>query len=409
MLGLVCFMCPGLFNALNGLGASGQVDSATSANANAALYAAFACFSIPSGSINNQLGSRLTLLLGTTGYALYVGSYLALNIHPQVDGFVIAAGVLLGISASLLWTAQGSLILSYPTESQKGRFISIFWCIYNLGGVVGAAASLALNFKSMIAFLILTMTGVCIPALMVDPNKMCRTDGTQVLIAPRPSWKVAFYGLWVAIKTDPFIIMLFPMFFASNWAYTWEFNNYNRPLFTIRARSLNNLLYWIAQIIGSLFIGFILDHKRLRRRIRAFSGWSTVFIVVWAVYIWAYFYERTYTRESVILNPDKISIGTRSYVGHALLYILCGSLDSMTQIFVYWIIGAMSNDPAKLAQFMGLYKSIQSAGAAGIWRVDAVKYPFMNIFVSAWILVVAGLMFSLPMIYLRVKDSTDVM
>ncbi|KAG6829301.1 hypothetical protein H0H87_011967 [Tephrocybe sp. NHM501043] len=42
LLGFVCFMCPGLFNALNGLGAGGQVDSTTSANANSTLYATFA-------------------------------------------------------------------------------------------------------------------------------------------------------------------------------------------------------------------------------------------------------------------------------------------------------------------------------------------------------------------------------
>ena len=42
LLGFVCFMCPGLFNALNGLGAGGQVDTTTSANANAALYATLA-------------------------------------------------------------------------------------------------------------------------------------------------------------------------------------------------------------------------------------------------------------------------------------------------------------------------------------------------------------------------------
>lgn len=41
-LGFVCFMCPGLFNALNGLGGGGQVDPTTSANANSALYATFA-------------------------------------------------------------------------------------------------------------------------------------------------------------------------------------------------------------------------------------------------------------------------------------------------------------------------------------------------------------------------------
>lgn len=42
MLGFVCFMGPGLFNALNGLGGGGQLSATTSANSNAALYATFA-------------------------------------------------------------------------------------------------------------------------------------------------------------------------------------------------------------------------------------------------------------------------------------------------------------------------------------------------------------------------------
>jgi len=46
------------------------------------------------------------------------GSYLAMNIHPDAGGFVVAAGALLGVCAGLLWTAQGSLMMGYPTESQ---------------------------------------------------------------------------------------------------------------------------------------------------------------------------------------------------------------------------------------------------------------------------------------------------
>ena len=42
LLGLVCFMCPGSFNALNGLGAAGRVDSKVNSNSNSALYATFA-------------------------------------------------------------------------------------------------------------------------------------------------------------------------------------------------------------------------------------------------------------------------------------------------------------------------------------------------------------------------------
>ena len=74
-----------------------------------------------------------------------------MNIHPTASGFVIAAGVILGVCAGLLWTAQGSLMLGYPTESQKGRFIAIFWSIFNLGGVVGASVSLGQNFDSEVS------------------------------------------------------------------------------------------------------------------------------------------------------------------------------------------------------------------------------------------------------------------
>lgn len=51
LLGFVCFMCPGLFNALNGLGAGGQINSTTSANANSTLYATFAVAAFFAGSV----------------------------------------------------------------------------------------------------------------------------------------------------------------------------------------------------------------------------------------------------------------------------------------------------------------------------------------------------------------------
>ncbi|KAF9817447.1 hypothetical protein IEO21_03404 [Rhodonia placenta] len=419
MLGFVCFMGPGLFNALNGLGGGGQLSTTTSANANVALYATFAFTAFFAGSINNVLGPRLTLLLGSSGYALYIGSYLTVNIHPKAGAFVIAAGAVLGICAGLLWTAQGCLMLAYPIESQKGAFIGIFWTIFNLGGVVGASVSLGQNFHSTvflvgngtyIGFLVLTCIGVLIPMLMANPDKMRRSDGTKVMTLRHPSWKTEFYGLWITLRTDPTIILLFPMFFASNWFYTWQFNDYNAALFTIRARALNNLVYWLAQIVGSVSIGFLLDQRALTRRFRAFAGWTALFLMVFVVHIWAYFYQKNYTRATIALeaqDDDKIDIYDKPYVGRVFLYIICGMLDAMWQTTAYWIMGAMSNDPAKLANLTGFYKSLQSAGAAGIWRGDAVSLPYMNIFVSTWALLVGGLVFALPMIFMRVRDHTE--
>jgi MFS family permease len=417
MVGFVCFMCPGLFNSLNGLGGGGQVDSKTSANANVALYSTFAATAFFSGSINNKLGARLTLLLGTTGYALYIGSYLAVNIHPGAGAFVIAAGAILGVCAGLLWTAQGSLMMAYPTEGQKGKFIAVFWSIFNLGGVVGASVALGQNYHSTadavgngtyIGFLILTCLGVLLPMAMADPNKMRRTDGTKVTTSRQPSWKTEIYGLYVALRTDPMIILLFPMFLASNWFYTWQFNNYNGAIFNIRTRALNNLVYWLSQIVGSLITAALLDRKSLKRRTRAFAGWGMLFITVFFVHIWAYFYQKEYTRESLAADSHRIDFTESGYAGKIFLYLFCGILDAMWQSTAYWLMGAMSNDPAKLAHFAGFYKSIQSAGAAGAWRADAVKTPFMNLFISTWVLLVAGLIFALPMIHLRVHETTDI-
>ncbi|KAF8431456.1 major facilitator superfamily domain-containing protein [Boletus edulis BED1] len=414
LLGFVCFMCPGMFNAINGLGGGGLLTTTVSANANSAVYATFAFFGFFSGTINNRLGPRLTLTLGTWGYSLYIASYLVVNIHPDAGAFVIAAGAILGVCASLLWTAQGSLMMSYPTEAQKGVFIGIFWAIFNLGGVVGSSVAFGQNFNSTvlgngtyITFIILSLIGVVLTFFMADPNKMIRTDGTKVVRPSYPSWKAEFVNLFVALKKDAWIVLLFPMFVASNYFTTWQFNDYNGAIFTIRARGLNNLVYWVAQIIGSVFIGYvILDQKLYRRRVRAFIGWVLVFAMVFVVHIWAYFYQRTYTRQSV--SPaTNIDIYSSNYPAHVWLMIFCGFLDSMWQTYAYWLMGAMSNNLSTLAVFTGFYKSLQSAGAAGVWRADGVGLPYINIFLSTWALTAAGMVFAFPMVYYRVRDHTE--
>lgn len=55
LLGVVCFMCPGMFNALSGLGGGGQVNAKDQANASSALYATFAFFGFFSGYVFSPL------------------------------------------------------------------------------------------------------------------------------------------------------------------------------------------------------------------------------------------------------------------------------------------------------------------------------------------------------------------
>jgi hypothetical protein len=46
LVGMICFCCPGMFNALSGIGGQGQADSTTATNANTALSVTFTLCSL---------------------------------------------------------------------------------------------------------------------------------------------------------------------------------------------------------------------------------------------------------------------------------------------------------------------------------------------------------------------------
>lgn len=127
----------GMFNALTGLGGAGLGATHAGDASNSALYAAFAIVGFFSGTIVNALGIRLSLSFGGLGYCVYISSFLCYK-HTHNIGFAVVSGLLLGCCAGILWSAQGAIMMSYPPERFKGRFISVFWIIFNLGAVIGS-------------------------------------------------------------------------------------------------------------------------------------------------------------------------------------------------------------------------------------------------------------------------------
>lgn len=142
LVALISFLCPVMWNALNGLGGGGLVDAQPANNANVALYSAFAVVGVLAGIATNKLGIGITLSLGGLGYTLYSSSLLCYK-HTANSGFLIFAGLQLGLCAGLYWTAQGMVMLSYPTERSKGKYIAWTWVIYNMGAVIGSVVSKA--------------------------------------------------------------------------------------------------------------------------------------------------------------------------------------------------------------------------------------------------------------------------
>lgn len=98
--------------------------------------------------------------------------------------------------------------------------------------------------------------------------------------------------------------------------------------FNLRARTLQNLCYWLSQIFGAGITGFLLDLKWCRRRVRALVGWASLFAVCMAVFAGDFVVTERYTRES-IADPAfvPVDIYDDGYAGYIWLYIFNGMLE----------------------------------------------------------------------------------
>lgn len=414
LIGLVCFCCPGMFNALSGMGGGGQVDHTAANNANTALYTTFAIFGILGGGIYNILGPQKTLFCGCSTYILYAGSFLYYN-HHKHQAFVVVAGGLLGIGAGLLWAAQGAIMTSYPPHDRKGTYISIFWSIFNMGGVIGGLIPFVSNYNrttaasvndgTYIGFMVFMAVGTFLSLAILHPSMVVRSDGSTCTNIKYSSVSVELVQILKLFGNWKMLLMV-PASWASNFFYTYQFNNVNGVLFNLRTRGLNNVFYWGAQMIGSVFIGFIMDYSFKSRKTRGLVGVIVVGLLSTAIWGGGLAKQIKYSRDDV---PDHIVLldfkdGSK-FAGPFVLYFSYGLLDAMFQSMVYWVIGALADDSEVLSRYTGFYKGIQSAGGAVAWQVDSHNVPFLNQLIANWALTTISFPLLVALVVLAVKDD----
>jgi MFS family permease len=361
MVAMVCFLCPGMFNALGGLGGGGQVDATAQNDASTALYSTFAVVGFFSGTLANMLGVRATLAFGGLGYCIYAASFLCYN-HTQNHGFVVFAGAFLGVCAGLLWTAQGTIMVSYPPEDRKGRYISYFWVIFNFGAVIGSLVPLGQNVNATgstnvtdgtyVGFIVLMFAGAVLALALCNADRVRREDGSKVILMKNPSWKTEFIGLFETITSSPWVVLLFPMFFASNVFYTYQMNDFNGAHFNTRTRSLNNLLYWTSQIVGAVAFGYALDIP-VRRSLRAKASFAALFTLTFVIWGGGYAWQkqqvsREVTEDDTYPRYDWTD-GGELYIGPMFLYMFYGFYDAAWQTCIYWYASHAQLDSCKVA------------------------------------------------------------
>ncbi|GAU23037.1 hypothetical protein TSUD_336850 [Trifolium subterraneum] len=113
------------------------------------LYLSFTLFSLFASLVVRFLGTKNSLMIGTTGYWFYVAANLKPNWYTLVP-----ASLYLGFCASIIWVGQGTYLIttarSHATDSNFheatiiGNFNGVFFGLYALNQFIGNLIAFAL-------------------------------------------------------------------------------------------------------------------------------------------------------------------------------------------------------------------------------------------------------------------------
>ncbi|KAF4676689.1 DUF895 domain membrane protein [Perkinsus chesapeaki] len=431
LTGIIAFCSVGFFNALQGLGGAGSSNPSANNAANASLYLTFAVTGYLGGAFFNLLGPRVLMSSGCLAFAFYALSAYLAGMNNSLQWLFISSGVVLGIGAGWLWTAQGALMLAYAPQHRKGYYISVFWAIFNLGGVIGGLLAFALNSHtssdspssantaSYFVFVGVMLLGVVIAAVgLVSPSKVVREDGFTVTVQPCMSPGKEILGA-LSVSFDKNMLLLSLLFFSSNYFYTYIFNAFNGVLFTVRTRGLNSAIFWLSQMLGAWLLGLVLDSSKRKVRSRSRSGYwctagSTTLAFILGAYV-QYCYRGGYDRDDDIRKLIDVTNG--DYWLPCLSVIAYGFMAASIQVYSYWLIGILGSTDATLAaRYSGFYKGIQSLGATLGWTLDLETFgiPYTTQFLLCWILLSVALLptffvsGSAPASWLKLDQTTGV-
>eukprot|EP00435_Cladocopium_sp_Y103_P009898 s3109_g2.t1 len=419
VIGFLAFCGPGLFNALNGLGNAGSNDAQVAAMANGCLYCTFAIFGYFGAVAFNLWGPKMCKkenrsedIPVTNGGLTYAFYAICIFFSAQIKALALLGGVVLGVGAGFFWAAQGSLMMAYATPKSRGRLISIFWVIFNLGGawepdpwwpcdrsgcsdlfrpyeavrlelvsagVMGGLLQFALNFHTEganVRFVAVMVLGACMaPMVLAEPSSVVREDGSPVLFQQAESASEEFRSAIMALK-DPFILRNLLFYLASNWFYTYNFNGFNGHQFNIRTRGLNSAAFWAAQMWASARFGQVLDADAPPRQ-RARQGMLLVALGL-LLSLGMALQDSRQLQCHGHLGWDKGNSCQLDLWHDApycfrpmAIFILLGAADAIYQNYVYWLMSmAAGSDVRKTAMYSAVYKGVQSLGAGMAWIID---------------------------------------
>jgi len=375
IIGFIFAGIPGAFNSIIGLHTDIPKENLNLGYC--ILYFLFGFGGFVAPGFANKFGPRVAMFAGGGFYALFSLSLLLAGPYKAVPYvFCTICAALVGVGAAILWTGQAMMVLSYPTEYEKGKYISTFWVLFNLGAVIGGIQSWLTNLNgeskdgggaSMFYLYIAECLVATVAVWTLKPlDQVIRSDGTRCE-APVPSSPMEEIRKFCSVLTDKRVLALIPLFIYSNWFYAFQLTSFSGGTFDTGASGLAGALYWGAQMVGAKVLGCIMDNPNFSTGKRAYLAIGKSVVLISISWVWGIFANRSYHLDDALV-PDgqRVLLDWRDdrFVQAALLMTLWGYCDALVQTWCYWVMMQIYTKAEDLGRVAAAFKLFQSVASA---------------------------------------------
>ncbi|KAL1881565.1 hypothetical protein Plec18167_003162 [Paecilomyces lecythidis] len=385
VVGLVAFCEPGIWTALNNLGAGGNASPFLNNAANALTYGLMSIGCFLAGGVTNKITAKWTLFLGAALYTPYAAGLYCNNRYGN-QWFLLLAAALCGVGASLLWASEAAIAVGYPEEKKRGRYVGIWMGIRQMGPLVGGAISLALNvntahagkvtYTTYLGLVAISSLGAPFALLLSQPQNVIRSDGTKIPYMKKTSFVIESRAIWKQLK-NKYMLLLIPVFLAGQFGQTYQ-SNYLTTYFTVRSRALASFLTAVLGAAANISTGLILDLKYFSREARSKAMY--VFILVFVTASWAW-NAATQTKLTRMPEPPAFDLGDGTFFNSAFtVYLFFRFFYEALQTYIYWLMAEIkgAQGDGDVARTTGILRSWESIGSTIAYAVGATHWPNQN-------------------------------
>ncbi|KAF2853543.1 hypothetical protein T440DRAFT_515666 [Plenodomus tracheiphilus IPT5] len=375
ILGICSLLAPGLWGAMNSLGAGGSQSPTLVNTANALTFCLMIVSCWLTSSLIRYIGIKGALITGTLGFAPYSAG-LYLNNRYGVEWLVLLGAALCGISAGIFWASEAAIAIVYSEEGRRGRMVA-YWITWTcVGRILGGAINLGLNFEKgeggkvaysvYLVFIGLQALGPFVAALLDRPGKVQRKNGVKVEL------EISEDGVWVEVKetTRTFLKLKFLLLvvWIGQGVYSEAvYYTYIALWFSVRARALGSFLSGFVAIVATNLLGGWLDLHRVALRKRARWAFAVIMVTQGAWWVWLTINVTEFNRSARIYDWADAGFG-RAFGP----FILLVAGFQLNYNFSFFLIDQISGSPQETIRLAALLRGTESAWQALSYGLNAL-------------------------------------